>query len=144
MITTIYYVDDDSFDLHIFQYALSKINENVNLYSYSNPLSFLSELENISTENTLIILDINMPKKDGFEVLKEVREERALDQVPVVMFSTSDNPSSVSMSKEMGANSYTIKPMAIENLTDLIKQLIHADWQKKIGNEADFIIKMTK
>lgn len=140
MITTIYYVDDDSYDLQIFKYALSKINENVKLYCYSKSESFISELENISKESTLIILDINMPKKNGFEVLKEIREERPFDQVPIVMFSTSDNPSSVSMSEEMGANSYSIKPMAIEGLENLIKQLIYRDWQKR-GNKTDFILK---
>ena len=70
----------------------------------------------------LILLDINMPKKNGFEVLNELKADPALMHIPVVMLTTSDNESDIVKSYAKGACSYITKPMDFDKFRDVIKQ----------------------
>jgi two-component system, response regulator len=66
----------------------------------------------------VILLDINMPKKTGLEALAEIKSNRQLRAIPVIMLTTSDAPSDVALSYELGANSFITKPM---NFTEFMK-----------------------
>ena len=70
----------------------------------------------------LILLDINMPKKNGFEVLNEMKADPALIHIPVVMLTTSDNEADVVKSYAKGACSFITKPMDFGKFTDVVKQ----------------------
>jgi CheY-like chemotaxis protein len=70
----------------------------------------------------LILLDINMPKKNGFEVLNELKADPALTHIPVVMLTTSDNEADVVKSYAKGACSYITKPMDFDKFRGVIKQ----------------------
>ena len=70
----------------------------------------------------LILLDINMPKKNGFEVLHELKADPALMHIPVVMLTTSDNEADIVKSYAKGACSYITKPMDFDKFRDVIKQ----------------------
>jgi len=65
----------------------------------------------------LIVLDLNLPRKDGREVLSEVKSDPALAKIPVVIFTTSQAGSDVNRSYELGANCYLRKP---GNLPDFV------------------------
>ncbi len=70
----------------------------------------------------LLLLDINMPKKNGFEVLKEIKADPALRHLPVVMLTTSQNEADVVKSYSEGACSYIMKPARFEELGQVLKQ----------------------
>ena len=70
----------------------------------------------------LLLLDINMPKKNGFEVLKEIKADAALRHLPVVMLTTSQNEADVVRSYSEGACSYIMKPARFEELSRVLKQ----------------------
>ena len=70
----------------------------------------------------LVLLDINMPKKNGFEVLTEMKADPALQHLPVVVLTTSDREEDVIQSYAVGACSYIKKPMDLERLRDVVKQ----------------------
>jgi CheY-like chemotaxis protein len=70
----------------------------------------------------LILLDINMPKKNGFEVLNEIKADPALVHIPVVMLTTSDNEADIVKSYAKGACSYITKPMDFDKFRDVVKQ----------------------
>src|SRR5918999_1821451 len=70
----------------------------------------------------LILLDINMPKKNGFEVLNEINADPALAHIPVVMLTTSDNEADIVKSYAKGACSYITKPMDFDKFRDVVKQ----------------------
>jgi CheY-like chemotaxis protein len=70
----------------------------------------------------LILLDINMPKKNGFEVLNEIKADPALMHIPVVMLTTSDNEADIIKSYARGACSFITKPMDFDKFRDVIRQ----------------------
>jgi CheY-like chemotaxis protein len=70
----------------------------------------------------LILLDINMPKKNGFEVLNEIKADPALMHIPVVMLTTSDSEADVVKSYAKGACSFITKPMDFDKFRDVIRQ----------------------
>ena len=70
----------------------------------------------------LILLDINMPRKNGFEVLSELKADPALMHIPVVMLTTSDNESDIVKSYAKGACSFITKPMDFDKFGDVIRQ----------------------
>lgn len=70
----------------------------------------------------LILLDINMPRKNGFEVLEEVKSDPALRSIPVVMLTVSDRDEDILRSYASGACSYIRKPVDFEKLREVVKQ----------------------
>jgi len=71
----------------------------------------------------LILLDLNMPRKDGREALKEIRTDATLRDIPVVVLTTSKDEEDILRSYNLGANSYIMKPVTFEGLVDVIKSL---------------------
>lgn len=70
----------------------------------------------------LILLDINMPKKNGFEVLNEIKMDTDLKHIPVVMLTTSDSEADIVKSYARGACSFITKPMDFDKFRDVIRQ----------------------
>jgi len=70
----------------------------------------------------LILLDINMPKKNGFEVLNEIKADADLKHIPVVMLTTSDSEADIVKSYARGACSFITKPMDFDKFRDVIRQ----------------------
>lgn len=70
----------------------------------------------------LILLDINMPKKNGFEVLNEMKADPALMHIPVVMLTTSDSEADIVKSYAKGACSFITKPMDFDKFRDVVRQ----------------------
>jgi CheY-like chemotaxis protein len=70
----------------------------------------------------LILLDINMPKKNGFEVLNEIKMDADLKHIPVVMLTTSDSEADIVKSYARGACSFITKPMDFDKFRDVIRQ----------------------
>lgn len=73
----------------------------------------------------LVLLDLNMPRKDGREVLSEVRADEGLKSIPVVVLTTSDVERDIEASYAHGANSYLTKPMDVEDFFALIHAVQH-------------------
>jgi CheY-like chemotaxis protein len=71
----------------------------------------------------LILLDLNMPRKDGREALREIKADPALRQIPVVVLTTSQAEEDVFRSYDLGANSFVTKPVTFQSLVDLMKTL---------------------
>ena len=71
----------------------------------------------------LILMDINMPKKDGFEVLKEIKSTPTLQYIPVIMLTTSTREQDIIKAYNYGANSYISKPVGFSGLVQVAKQL---------------------
>jgi len=71
----------------------------------------------------LILLDLNMPKKDGREALKEIKDDPRLRTIPVVVLTTSRADTDISRIYELGANSFITKPVSFDSLVEVMKIL---------------------
>lgn len=69
----------------------------------------------------LILLDLNMPKKDGREALKEIKEDKNLRRIPIIILTTSKDERDVVLSYGLGANSVIVKPVTFEGLVEVLK-----------------------
>lgn len=71
----------------------------------------------------LILLDLNMPRKEGREALKEIKSDPALRQIPLVVLTTSQAEEDIFRSYDLGANSFISKPVTFNGLVEAIKDL---------------------
>ena len=71
----------------------------------------------------LILLDLNMPKKDGRGALKEIRSNPSLKNIPVVILTTSKDEEDIQLCYQLGANSYIKKPLSFNRLVEIVKVL---------------------
>lgn len=71
----------------------------------------------------LVLLDLNLPKMDGREVLREIREDKNLTDLPVVVLTTSQNEEDICKAYQMHANCYISKPVDFLQFTEIIKQI---------------------
>jgi CheY-like chemotaxis protein len=69
----------------------------------------------------LILLDLNLPKMNGFEVLRLVRQELRLTDLPVVIFSSSEQPPDRSRGKDLGADEYFVKPGSLPEIVEIAR-----------------------
>lgn len=83
--------------------------------SYADPAS--------SPRPGLILLDLNMPRKDGREALKEIKADPSLRQIPVVVMTTSKAEEDIYRTYDLGANSFITKPVMFESLVRVMKDL---------------------
>lgn len=71
----------------------------------------------------LILLDLNMPRKDGREALEEIKSDSDLRSIPIVVLTTSKQEEDILRSYDMGANSYVTKPVTFKGLVDVMRTL---------------------
>lgn len=77
----------------------------------------------LSDTSYLLLLDIRMPKVDGVEVLRQIKEHPELRKIPVSMLTTTDDPREVSRCHELGCNNYIVKPVDYDKFAEAIRQL---------------------
>lgn len=75
----------------------------------------------------LLFLDLNMPKKDGREVLRSIKEDPELRRIPVIVFTTSRAEEDVTFTYDLGVNSFVVKPNSFSNLITIM-QTIEKYW----------------
>ena len=71
----------------------------------------------------VLLLDIQMPRLDGMEVLAQMKADPALHKIPVVIITTSDDPREVEKCHALGCNNYIVKPIDYENFMNAVRQL---------------------
>lgn len=71
----------------------------------------------------LLLLDIRMPKVDGVEVLRQIKEDPDLSKMPVIMLTTTDDPQEIEKCHKLGCSAYVTKPVDYDNFTDAMKKL---------------------
>jgi CheY-like chemotaxis protein len=127
--------EDDIDDYIFFKTALNDLPLSANLKAVSDGQQ-LMQLLNSDTYQLphVLFLDINMPCKNGFECLSEIRLNARLKDLPVVMFSTSNSQEAMSTLFETGADVYVRKPNNFEQLKELIHHAIPMATEKTFSN----------
>ena len=143
MIHQLLLADDDMDDCLFFQEALEDLRLSTNLTTVSDGVQLM---ELLNTEGTqlpdALFLDLNMPRKSGFECLAEIKENQALKEIPIVIFSTSLDKDVVNKLYDKGANYYVRKPGDFNILQKVIHEAIIRLKKNKMQQPdlADFII----
>ena len=121
--------EDDADDQFLFQTAFEEngltfqikfVNNGVELVSYLDSCNGTGDQSHFPS---LIILDLNMPKKDGREVLNEIKNHPTYKIIPVIIFTTTKNEMEVKRCYELGANSYIVKPVSFDGLLHIISEI---------------------
>lgn len=111
-------VDDDADDRSLIKDAFLENNADKNFVLLENGDMLLEFLQSVSDAEfpCLILLDLNMPGKDGREVLLEIKKDSRMHHIPVVVFSTSSLDKDRIISYELGANCFLTKPSSYQEM----------------------------
>ena len=116
--------DDDIDDCNFFKKALEVVPISTNLKIVTDGEHLMEYLyENIEQLPHVLFLDVNMPRKNGFECLSEIKQNKKMEDLPVVMFSTSKSPDKINIFFKTGADIYIRKP---SNFAQLVQVIHHA------------------
>jgi two-component system, response regulator len=121
--------DDDEEDRELTRDALAAAHLANELYFVSDGQELLDYLHRdgryregkaTAPRPGIILLDLNMPKKDGREALAEIKADEALRQIPIVVLTTSNDEQDVLRSYDLGVNSFITKPVTFGSLVDVM------------------------
>jgi CheY-like chemotaxis protein len=121
-------VEDDAGDVLMTQEAFGEHQIHNNLYvarDGEEAMRFLrreGEFTGVPTPD-LVLLDLNLPRKDGREVLTEIRSDQSLTHIPVVVLTTSEAEEDVLRSYQLHANAYVTKPVDVTNFIDVVHRI---------------------
>jgi len=131
----IFLADDDNDDCLFFRDALEELAAETQLTIANNGAELMSLLNTTTQLPHAIFLDLNMPRKNGFECLKEIRETPRFKDIPVIIFSTSANMDSINKTYTLGANYYVRKPRTFDMLKEVIKTILSIDMPQQQSKE---------
>jgi len=138
---TIFYTDDDEDDLSIFTDAVESLPTQIELQTYNGGDKLLEAIYNPPPVPHIVFLDLNMPGKNGFDVLSELRNSDTKRDIPVVIFSTSNEPSIIAKCRSLGANYFITKPVLMKDIIKSIEYALQIDWKKFIVTDYNFVYK---
>lgn len=136
--TIILTVEDNEPDSQLLKKALESIENNqleiINLINGQDALDFVYKIGNFTDSPTpaIIILDLDLPQVDGYEVLENLKNHQIHKVIPIIIFSTSEDSYDIKTCYQMHANSYVIKSFDIKELFE------------KIANLGEYWLKTTK
>ena len=122
------------------------LSEALPMYGYSvrtvsNGVDALKDLEKNYSQTDLVLLDIMMPKMDGWETLKAIRKNEHTKYLPVIMITAVNEEYNVVSGLKHGADDYVIKPFVLPNLLARIEAVLRrSKWQNEQAKQKDFAI----
>lgn len=130
-------VEDDADDRMLFTDALHEITADIRLKTASHCDDGIDSLIKPQDElPDLVIMDINMPGKNGLECLEDIRKHVRLRKLPVVILSTETDEDVIKDAYRRGANFFISKPNSFQALKHEIKKIISLDWNKTSPGQA--------
>jgi CheY-like chemotaxis protein len=123
--------DDDSDDRSLVEAALEKVCMKCRFYQVADGRELMDYLyrrggygePRSSPRPDLILLDINMPRMDGYEALRAIRNEGEFRLIPIVVLTTSREEPAITKAYELGANAVVIKPYTFEDFSKVVRVL---------------------
>ena len=118
-------VEDNPDDAELTRIAFAEAGIDYRLHVVADGVQALAYLRGCAPTElpSLVLLDLNLPKLNGREVLEAIRAEPATRSLPVVVLTTSAEPFDVDTVYELGANSYIQKPVEFERFVDVVRQI---------------------
>lgn len=125
-VQAVLYVEDDDAAFTLVNIILREQAPLIQLSRARDGMEALAILRTVESTDSkllpdLILLDLNLPKKNGLEVLTELKASKTLREIPVVMFSTSAAESDINNALEGGAREYITKPSSFDSFVEAVK-----------------------
>jgi CheY-like chemotaxis protein len=128
---TILLVEDDDGHARLLEKNLRRgglINNLVRVCDGQEAVDYVSRTGPYHDANTypvpsIVLLDVRMPRLDGFEVLAQMKNDPDLMKIPVIMLTSTDNQKEINRAYELGANGYVVKPVGVEAFIDRVVKL---------------------
>ena len=122
--------EDDADDRFLMKTALDELGySDLRVEFVENGIELLEQLDHIRLQPAankyprFILLDLNMPKMDGRDVLKSIKNHEEFKKIPVIIFSTTKNQLEVKRCYDLGANTYIVKPVNFDLLVETVQQI---------------------
>jgi len=126
---TIILAEDDEGHATLIKRNLKRsglLNEIIHFKDGQETLDFLNNVKDKNGKNnlpSLLLLDIKMPKVNGIEVLRQVKQDPSLKKMPVIMITTTDDPREIATCHELGCSNYITKPIDYDKFVSAIRKL---------------------
>lgn len=125
----IFIADDDEDDRFLFKNALREIDESIQCEFAIDGKEALTTLKETHHLPDVLFLDLNMPKINGLECLRRIKNDIRLTTLPIVIFTTSQNPDDIEATHRLGANVYFSKPADYHDLKRKLEKILNLDFQ---------------
>ncbi len=136
---TIFYLDDDQDDLDSFCDVMGEIDEKALIKTHTDSDSLMEALHNPPPTPHILFLDLNMPGRNGIDVLREIRATGTFDHLPVVILSTSTSEHNIYQCRQLGANMYIPKASDYLAFKASIDHALKVDWTSFEPGKDDFL-----
>lgn len=130
--------DDDQDHALLFERILKKVDPIIKLVIAKDGLELLNLLSTIKPE--LLFLDLNMPCKNGFECLQEIRNNPPLAHLPIIVYSASSRMTDIQKAYLHNADLYMVKPFHSDHLTYALESVLQMDLKKTAVRKAQYFI----
>jgi CheY-like chemotaxis protein len=142
--THIFVADDDEDDRLFFQEVIKELPYLVHLTMAKDGEETIKALNNLPQLPDLLFLDLNMPIKNGLECLKEIKHDKNLRVLPVIIFSTSSFPKTINQAYDAGAHLYIRKPNDFLSFRKSIQYVLSVNWKENLGQppKEEFVLQL--
>jgi CheY-like chemotaxis protein len=122
------YVEDEEAAVFLFEIALRELGCDIQFHRVADgeaAIAFLAKRDSYSDAPTpgLVLLDLNLPKVSGFEVLAHLQANADLNAIPVVIFTSSARPADRVRSLSLGARKFITKPASLDSFIDVVRSV---------------------
>jgi two-component system response regulator len=123
-------VEDDPADAKLFEMATREVRQSLSVETVPDGAAALEYVYHRGTYTnappcTLIVLDLNLPGLDGFEVLRRIKTDSSTESIPVIVLSSTASPEDVKQAYAKGANAFLSKPKDEEDMVAMAKSFVH-------------------
>lgn len=142
---TIALADDDEDDRLFFKDAFEELKINTVVSTHCDGEELMNYLHDPETVlPNILFLDLNMPRKNGFECLLEIKKVQKFDDIAIAIYSTSSSEEDIENTFVQGANIYIKKPSEFSTLKKILSEVVTLNWQYHTSglNKDNFLLRM--
>ena len=129
--TLLFLADDDVNDSYLFRDAIEQIGKNLSLKSFKDGFELMNHLnDKRNAFPNFIFLDLNMPYKNGFDCLDEIRSDERLKNLRIIIYTTSSHLDDIQETLNKGATLYFTKSSTFQELVNRLTKIFAMNWEE--------------
>ena len=143
--TYVVLADDDEDDRLFFTEAFDELKIQTRVATYKDGVELMDALNHSETAlPNILFLDLNMPKKSGFECLVDLKKDKKFDNIAIAIYSTSASEEDIENTFVNGANIYIKKPNDFNDLKKVLTEIVTTNWQYQTNglNRDTFLLRL--